>query len=201
MSKKKSFPEGAMIRAMWTVPFAWLLSSAALLAQPTQVLIIRHAEKPEEGHCLSVKGWQRAAALVPFFLCELSDECGNRQRGFARPMAIYAQTPTKENKSLRPVQTVRMLAQALKVEVKGFAHVDFGQMVKEIQTTSAYEGQTVLICWEHHGNEDIARAFGVEEPPKWHGSSFDRIWVITSKDGKAKLRDMPQQLMYGDSAE
>jgi hypothetical protein len=37
---------------------------------------------------LSVKGWQRAAALVPYFLGGLSDECGNRQSGFAKPVCL-----------------------------------------------------------------------------------------------------------------
>jgi hypothetical protein len=89
----------------------------------------------------------------------------------------------------------------LKLQIKGFEHDDYAKMVKEIQTTTAYEGQTVLICWEHKGNEDIAQAFGVEKPPPWDGRSFDRIWKISFKDRKAKLKDIPQRLMHGDSDE
>jgi hypothetical protein len=190
-----------MTRNCWILLLTWFLSNSALMAQPDKVLIIRHAEKPDQGHCLSGKGWQRAAALVPFFLGELSDECGKPQGGFARPVAIYAQKPTENNKSRRPFQTVQGLADALKLEINGREHDNVAEMVKEIKASATYKGQTVLICWEHHGNEDIAREFGVENPPKWHGSSFDRVWSITFEGDKVKLNDIPQQLLYGDSSE
>ncbi len=55
--------------------WAWLgltilgLTASVALAQPAQVLIIRHAEKsPEESAVsLSLKGQERAMAFVPFF--------------------------------------------------------------------------------------------------------------------------------------
>jgi hypothetical protein len=53
----------------------------------------------------------------------------------------------------------------------------------------------------HHEIEDIARAFGVEDPPNRHGSAFDRVWIIEFKDGNAKLCAVPRQLLYGDSAD
>ena len=190
-----------MLRARLVLPLAWLFSCSTLWAQPAKVLIIRHAEKPEQGHCLSVKGWQRATALVPFFLGELSDECGNPQPGFARPAAIFAQKPTEENKSLRPLQTVQGLAQAMKIELQRYAHTGVAQMVQDIRATPALTGKTILICWEHHAIPKVAQAFGVQDPPEFHGSAFDRVWVINIKDGKAKLRDVPQQLLFGDSSE
>src|SRR5262249_34191 len=167
-----------MNRILWVLPLAWILAGAVALGQPARVLIIRHAEKPDDGHCLSVEGWQRAAALVPFFLGELSDECGDPRPGFARPVPIYFQKPTSQNKSRRPLQTVQGLAQTLKLEPRGFAHTDYAEMVRQIQKTSAFQGQTVLICWEHRAIADVARAFGVRDPPNWHGSAFDRVWVI-----------------------
>jgi len=188
-----------MVRIVPTLLLVWLLSISSVWAQPAEVMVIRHAEKPEEGHCLCLKGWQRAAALVPFFLGAAADGCGNSLAGFGTPTAIYAQKPTKEERSLRPMQTVQGLAQALKLEVKAYPHSDFESMVQEIQTSPAYRGKAILICWEHKAIPDIAAAFGVKEPPKWPGSAFDRVWQIKFKDGKAKLRDIPQQLMYGDS--
>jgi hypothetical protein len=71
-------------------------------------------------------------------------------------------------------------------------------MINEIQTTRAYEGKTVLICWEHHAIRDLARELGVQDAPDFPGR-FDRVWVISWHNGKAKLRDLPQQLMQGDS--
>jgi hypothetical protein len=179
---------------------AWLLFASALSAQPAQVMIIRHAEKPEHGHCLSVNGWERAGALVPFFLGTLgTSDCGTPEAGFGKPVAIFAQRPSKENGSLRPMQTVQALALALKLDLVTFVHDDYEKMAHEILTNSTYRGKNVLICWEHHAIPDVAVALGVKNPPKWKSSVFDRLWVITFKNEKARLRSLPQQLMYGDS--
>ena len=167
--------------------------SHAPAAGPAQVIIIRHAEKPEKGHDLSPKGRQRAAALVPYFL-ETPEVTEHKT-----PVAIYAQKRTEANPSRRPVETVKGLAAALKLDLIEVANEDYAAMVKEIQGKPEYAGKTVLICWSHSSIPDIAKAFGVKDPPHWHDSAFDRTWVITFADGKASLNDLPQRLMYGDS--
>lgn len=188
-----------MSRYLHGLVLLYFLSPGPLSAEPSKVMIIRHAEKPEEGHCLSLDGWQRAAALVPFFLGVRSDGC-EPLTGFGTPVAIYAQKPTPEHKSLRPMQTVAGLATALRINVKLVAHDDYRDMVREVQATPAYDGKTVLICWEHHAIQDLAAEFGVSNPPDFPGQ-FDRVWVITFRNGKAGLKDVPQRLMYGDSEE
>jgi hypothetical protein len=189
-----------MSRLRWALCVALAFTTSALFGQPATVMIIRHAEKPDEGHCLSVKGWQRAQALVPFFLGEMSNECGDPQPGFAKPVAIYAQKLDANHKSRRPFETVQALARALNLDIKGFAHDDADAMVREIQGTSAYKGQSVLICWEHHAIPKLAEAFGVDDPPDWPGhESYDRVWVIKFKNGNVKFQDVPQRLLYDDS--
>jgi hypothetical protein len=111
--------EDFMTRYLLSFALIWLLSFSPLSAEPAKVMIIRHGEKPDEGHCLSLKGWQRAAALVPFFLGATADEC-DPLPGFGTPVAIYAQKPTQGNKSLRPMQTVQGLARALQLDMKPF---------------------------------------------------------------------------------
>jgi hypothetical protein len=189
-----------MLRACRKLLFmlAWLGCGLAAEAGPAQVILIRHAEKPPEGDELSLKGQERAAALVPYFLGtpELLE--------YKAPVAIYAQGPKKEGSSRRPVETVRPLADALKLQViDRFTHDDFPQMVAEIVADPKYEGRSVLICWEHKVIPDIARAFGAKDAPDtWHGHVFDRTWVITFKpSGKAAFKNLPQKLMYGDSSE
>jgi len=50
-----------------TALLVWATWACSLHADPAQVILIRHAEKPEQGHDLSLPGRQRAAALVPYF--------------------------------------------------------------------------------------------------------------------------------------
>jgi hypothetical protein len=160
---------------------------------PAQVILIRHGEKPAEGHGLNQKGKERAAALVPYFL-------GRPEvLQYKTPVAIYAQKSTPEHRSTRPVDTVKALAKALKLDVIEYAHNDFKAMVKEISSKREYQGKMVLICWRHQAIHDIAREFGVKDAPKFP-EAFDRTWIISfGKDGKPTLRDLPQKLMFGDS--
>lgn len=184
-----------MVRKMAVAVLVWLAGFSFAWSGPAQVIIIRHAEKPPEGHELSLKGRQRAAALVPYFL-ETPDVLE-----YKTPAAIYAQKSGEGHRSKRPVQTVKDLAGALRLEVIQFAHDDHAKMVREITANKDYEGKMVLICWEHKAIPDLAREFGVTNPPSFPGSAFDRTWIITFRPGKGpRLRDRPQQLMYGDSA-
>lgn len=120
---------------------------------------------------------------------------------YGKPVAIYAQQPTDSRPSRRSVETVEPLAQALNLRVLQYHHSDFAKMVKAIRKNREYEGKTVLICWQHKAIPKVAAALGVTNPPDWSREVFDRIWVITFKDGKANLRNLPQKLMYGDSSE
>jgi len=172
-----------------------LVLACRALAQPAEVIIIRHAEKPPQGNELSQQGRERAAALVPYFL-ETPDVLD-----FKKPVAIYAQAPKKES-SVRSIQTVEPLANVLKLTINdSYTRDDFAKMVREIMNNEDYEGHTVLICWEHKVIPEIAKAFGVDDAPtKWPGAAFDRTWSIKFRpDKKPKFKDLPQRLMYGDS--
>jgi hypothetical protein len=170
--------------------------AAPVRAEPAQVLIIRHAEKPAKGHDLSLKGRERAAALVPYFL-------GTRKLlHYKASVAVYAQKSTKGHRSRRPVQTVQGLAAALDLKVIEYPHDDYAKMVADIRARPEYRGKTVLICWEHHGIPPLARAFGVQAPAKWPAKAFDRVWVLTfPPGGRPTFRDLPQRLLDGDSSD
>ena len=169
------------------------LAGSPAVAGPAQVIIIRHAEKLESGHDLSPKGRQRAAALVPYF--QETPEVTE----YKTPVAIYAQKRTEANPSKRPVETVKGLAKAPKLNLIEYAYEDSATMVKEINTKPEYAGKMVLICWSHGSIPDLAKAFGVKDPPHWRDEVFDRVWIITFENGKATLKDLAQQLMFGDS--
>ena len=172
------------------------LASQAL-AQPAEVIIIRHAEKPLEGNELTVQGRERAAALVPYFreTAALLE--------FNTPVAIYVPLPKNETSSIRSAQTVAPLAAALHLKLNSSFHKDeVIEMAREILKNERYDGKMVLICWDHKMIPPIAKAFGVEDAPeKWPGDSFDRDWVIRFHAGpKPDFRNLPQRLMFGDSA-
>jgi hypothetical protein len=179
-------------RFMLAVVVAFL-SAASAFAGPAQVIIIRHAEKPATGDDLNAKGRQRAAALVPYF------QEAPEVLEYKTPVAIYAQKSTEEHKSRRPVDTIKGLAKALNQELIQYPRENALVMVKDIMAKPEYEGKMVLICWSHTGIPDMAKAFGVKEPPPWPGTVYDRNWVITFDKGNANFKSVPQKLMFGDS--
>jgi len=172
-----------------------LIFASRAFSEPAQVIIIRHGEKPDpEGTELSLKGRERAAALVPYFVSEPD------VLEFGTPIAIYAQAQKHEDSSKRSIQTVTPLADALHLKINhSFERDDFKDMVKEINRDEKYEGHTVLICWEHKVIPKIAKEFGAEDAPKKFRKVYDRTWVLTFKDHKCTCDDLPQQLMFGDS--
>lgn len=174
------------------------LAGAKVWAMPAQVVILRHAEKPsgEEGTELNAKGFKRAKALVGFF--KRNPEINQ----FGSPVAIYSMAPKDANGSIRSIQTMIPLSEALGLEInQKFPKKKYALMVKEIITSPQYEGQLVVICGAHDILRDIARALGAVRAPKWDSEIFDRIWVLNfSEERFSSFRNLPQNLLPGDSS-
>ena len=174
----------------------WLLNLTSAFADPAEVILIRHAEKPETGNDLTLRGRERAVALAPYFLetPELLE--------FKTPVAIYAQRPKNATSSIRSIETVRPLANALHLKINdSFVRDDFQQMVEEIRHKPEYEGHTVLICWEHKVIPEIAAKLGAENAPKsWPDATYDRTWIVKfQRDKNPTCIELPQRLLFGDS--
>ncbi len=186
---------GVQMRILQVVLLLVVTFASRAFAEPAQVIIIRHGEKPHpEGHDLSLKGRERAAALAPYFMKDPD------VLDFGPPVALYAQTRPNESSLGRPIETVTPLAEALHLKINdSFKRDDFKDMMKEIKHEKKYEGHTVLICWEHHKIPDIAAAFGADDAPKKFHDVYDRTWVLTFKDGECTFENLPQKLMFGDS--
>jgi hypothetical protein len=153
--------------------------------RPAQIILIRHAEKPpdpDDPH-LSQAGVKRAKRLVSFIT---SDPAMTR---LGLPVAVFATRATKHDNGQRTQETVAPLARALKLPVQTpYLGKDYPALANLILTTPAYAGKTVLICWNHEEIPQLAAALGVTpEPPKWKGSVFDQVYVISYHDGKAAL--------------
>jgi hypothetical protein len=179
----------------------FLFATTMASAKPAQVILIRHAEKPDDeiDQHLSTRGKERAAALTPYFMHgEFLPKVDDLR-------AIYAQKPPHPKvSSLRAIETVQGLADALKLKVlTPWKRDEYKELVKEIMQNPRYDGKTVLICWEHAVLVDIAREFKPENPPAdYPGKRFDRTWIITfDTSGKATFKNLPQRLMFGDSAD
>lgn len=175
---------------------AALITSFSLNALPSQILIIRAAERPLQGNSLSTIGRERAAALAPL-LTESSEFIT-----FGQPVAIYAAGQSTSDPSKRAIETVKPLADLLKLTINDkYGSQDYKKMVEEIQFESLYNGKTIIICWEQPSIPEIARAFGaLQTPARWPIDAYDRIWSITySPTQKALFQNLPQRLLYGDS--
>jgi broad specificity phosphatase PhoE len=180
-----------------------LFSSTLVAAAPAQVIIIRHGEKSLTGPDLDPRGYQRAQDLVEFFKTDKA------MLQYGTPAAIYAMEPKHEgnpNKtpsSLRAVETVQPLANALNLTIRDNAiNTDYEAVVSEVMQNPQYNGRMVLICWEHKNIPPMAEAFGATTAPeKWDKKIFDRVWVLNFKNGRfVSFEDLPENLLPGDSA-
>jgi phosphohistidine phosphatase SixA len=152
---------------------------------PAHIILIRHAEKPadsEDPH-LSKTGVKRAQTLVSFITRD------PQMTSLGRPVAVFATQTTKDENGQRTQETVAPLATALGLSVQTPYHgKDYADLAKLILSTAAYAGKTVVVCWNHEAIPELAAALGVTPlPPKWRGSVFDSVYVISYKKGKAVL--------------
>src|SRR5208337_375309 len=179
------------------------------------ILIIRHAEKPDEfwpgpgltsdgsvdKKSLVIRGWQRAGGWAALFGVGLGGD------DFPRPSAIYAanpDTPGGAEPSQRPFETITPLAARLNLTpFVTYAVGQEPQLVAEIVNRTG----VVLVCWEHKAIVSaILPAIAGSQPlpgmpKKWDGARFD---VVLRFDRSApgapwSFRQLFPRLQSGDS--
>jgi hypothetical protein len=176
---------------------------------PTKIMLIRHAEKPDETGAvlgvdesgranpnqLSVRGWQRAGALVRFFAA--SEQA--RSAGIETPSAIFACKPHNGSSSVRPFSTVQPLAASLGIPV----HYDTGKSEEAALLNAAGSiSGTVLICWPHEPIPNLVRGLAGELPGvpiKWPGKRFDLVWILDRTGTGWRFYQAAQLLLPGDA--
>jgi broad specificity phosphatase PhoE len=178
----------------------------------TKVMLIRHAEKPtDDGRIhgvdesgshdsdeLSVRGWQRAGALIRFF-APLNGSFIHR--ALAAPDVIFACAPGDRATSVRAKHTVWPLAQSLNKSVD--LRYRKGEENELARAVTAAQG-VVLIAWEHNTIPDIAAALTGDDtiyPKKWHDARFDLVWVLDRPGSAWKFTQVPQMVLPGDLGE
>lgn len=179
-----------------------------------RVMAIRHAEKPTPDGAvqgvtlngvsnpdeLSVRGWQRAGALVSFF----ASSFGAPRRGIERPEFLVAPGTTPTETSVRSAHTLQPLAEYLGLAVS--THFLKGQEAELATAIDEFVGGVVLVAWEHKALCDLANAMmGGDErtPQRWPDDRFDVVWVFERDDasGAWQFSQVPQLLLAGDSDE
>ncbi len=188
-------------------------------AQPARIIMIRHAEKPtdDSDNGLSWQGKARAAALVPYFHEKL------KHWKMEKPAFIFAQSaPDPGKNSLRPMLTVEPYANSIGLSVlTPVKRDDYAKLVTQLfakdpklkDRFNAYQGKTILICWEHNVLPEFARALigdrkvtgtlplDPKDNKKWiWPGGYGRTWVISYTDAKScEFQEHLQQLMYDDA--
>lgn len=148
-----------------------VLAPAALRAQATTVLLVRHAEKapaPASDPLLSDAGQARAAALAD----ALAD--AGVQAVIVTPFQRTRLTaaPLVEKRGLTP--------QAVAVSPTHVA--DVARAVRE------HKGQVVLVVGHSNTIPDIAAALGAAHPGVIADATYDNLYVVTvGAGGKARI--------------
>lgn len=188
--------------------------SIDIVAVPKTVFIIRHGEKTKskeevnfekwsfkKSKPLSVRGWQRAYALVPLFSME-SDFI----KKYGPVKALFAPKPDNYYKSVRPIQTITPLSDALNIGIDCNFALDKDQipeLARSIKEDQLLDNEVVLIAYEHHHIPALLKAFNVKNYLKqWPNNVFDWVVVLNfdTKTGECiNYSIQPQQLLFGDS--
>jgi broad specificity phosphatase PhoE len=136
------------------------------------ILVIRHAEKPDDGYGLSAAGEARANAYVNYFKNFKID---------GQPLKLdylFAAADSKE--SHRPRLTIEPAGKALGLVIDSrFKDKNFQELADEIR--SKPHGKAILIAWHHGQIPSLLRALGADPnqvipKSKWPDDVFG--WLI-----------------------
>jgi phosphohistidine phosphatase SixA len=154
-----------------------------------KIMIIRHAEKHQHGiqshgvtedgrparHELTVRGWQRAGALVHFFA---PHGMLPKDSPIQTPRSIFASNATKQSPSLRAMHTAGPLAAALGIAVNH----DFAEdQESALAAAVAAAPSPVLIVWHHGHIAKLAKEIAGGQfkcPAHWPDDRFDVVWIL-----------------------
>jgi hypothetical protein len=178
------------------------------------IVIMRHAEKPtatmrgvtetghKDRHSLTVRGWQRAGALVHL----LAPYQGSVQsKALATPAYLFASSslivPDKANSSQREWQTLAPLSERLNIRIS--LDFDVDQEKGAMESALACDGP-VLLCWDHHRIADLAGYVpGKHKVPKrWPSKRYDLMYVFTrlASGSEYSFQQVAQPLLGDDRA-
>lgn len=180
-----------------------------------KIMLIRHAERPspdktirgvapsgeKDKESLTVRGWQRAGALVRYFA-----PAGGyfAHPALATPKVLYSCKAGPQAPSLRPQHTLLPLADFLRGCDNAAFNRDFyeGEEKALVEAVLAAPGPA-LISWKHNTLPLIANLILGDStaPQSWPFSRVDMVWVFDRLSGVWSMTQVPQLLLAGDSDE
>ncbi len=167
-----------------------LSPSQTASAQPAQIILIRHAEKPKNPSALhlSSAGERRARELVYFF------QSDTNVMQFGRPVALFATEVTKNGGGQRTKETLEPLSSEWGLPIQTpYKSEDYAKFAKLILRSRDYAGKTVIVCWTREHIPQLVEAFGIHpRPEKLDEDDYGRVYVINFKDGKTSLEELRQ---------
>jgi broad specificity phosphatase PhoE len=141
----------------------------------TTVLILRHAEKPDDGPKLSEQGVARAQAYAAYFTA------ANQQAGKPRIHYIFASSDSPQSE--RPRLTIEPTAQALGLKVdQRFRSKDTAELALELRRHRY--GSKVLIVWHHGQIAHLLESLGGKPKHFW----ADERWPDDNFNHVLKLK-------------
>jgi hypothetical protein len=169
----------------------------------TNILLVRHAEKPDSGPDLAVAGRERALAYIAFFQ--------NYSLNGASLKFDFLFAAADSEASYRPVQTITPVSWAINLSINAkHADTDFQKVADDILGNAKYDNTNILICWHHGEILDLATALGAKGlpaaanwPTKWPKEVYG--WVLQlCYDSKGNIDPsqtvcLNQQLMFDDT--
>ena len=184
-------------------------------------MLIRHAEKPDadgseplgiaatgepDPESLTVRGWQRAGALVQLFSQpEMLRQ--SQYSALAQPTRLFASAVGKGSPSRRPAETLMPLAERLQLPVETPYTKTQTDFLGQLLGSAAKQGgtqSTVLVAWEHSQIPDLARTITGQAdliPAEWPADRFDLVWVLVwqASSRRFTLTQVNQRLLTGDT--
>jgi len=175
----------------------------------SKIMLIRHAERPspdkmirgvsEKGvkdkEELTVRGWQRAGALVRFF-APLDNHFVHP--ALERPNSLFACKAGPAAPSLRPQHSLLPLAELIQADL----NCDYFEGEEELLVKKAlFAKGPVLIAWKHRTMSVIANSIlgnKTTAPQVWPLDRYDLVWVFDRQDKSWTFTQVPQLLLAGD---
>jgi hypothetical protein len=175
----------------------FMLAVASLSAQPARIVVFRHAEEAADGskESLSLRGQERAMALVPMLTRTPELIASNTA------LSLFATKISKHATNNHTHETLEPLAAQLGLKIRApYANSEYQALARHILTSAAFKDRTIIICWTHTFIQGLLAALGVSpEPEPWPKGVYDRLLVITFDRGTARMVNLPQKLLFGDS--